>query len=61
MVMEGLGSGADLNETASEDPAICNHLGHKGQLANEGEQLPLCASAQGGEDVELSQERGQLV
>ena len=40
MVMEGLGLGADLNETASEDPA---HFGGKGQLANEGEQLPLCA------------------
>ena len=61
MAMEGLGSGADLNETASEDPASWDHLGRKGQLANEGEQLPICALDQGGEDVELSQEKGQLV
>ena len=43
MVMEGLGLGADLNETASENPSSWGHLGHKGQLANEGEQLLLCA------------------
>ena len=61
MVMEGLGLGADLNETVSEHPASWDYLRCKGQLANEGEQLSLYALAQGGEYVELHQERGQLV